>query len=215
MKKLSAMHLRVMNKSRRPVVNDINSMVISRRGGVSATSGVHKPVYNGKVKPGFYVACMGEDNARTMNHTDAAVISIRLPGASTIEFPDAEAVLELRADLEDSRSLDQLSQEKLAEFIKNNLTKVKKVHVHCTYGEIRSRSVAMGIAESLNIGRETEVHAYSYTSVRGFLEIPTSTHAPHQGLFYAGFKATRAASDVEGNGIDQHLIDLKDYDLSP
>ena len=147
-------------------------------------------------KPGFYVACMGEDEVIRLKHDDAAVISIRSPGAQSFSFPDAVATLELRAEPhEDSSGSSTELVQQVTDFLTRNLPLVNKVHIHCTYGEIRSYSLMLGITQSINSYSRgsNNIRCYRYSDLRGFMGIDPGSAIPHQSLGYAGFRATRAA----------------------
>lgn len=208
MKKLSNIHKRLLGLGgKAPALGNPHNKPTSVFGmqvGGTRPRARESEIVKVAAKPGFYIACMGEDDAITTNHEDAAVISIRSPGASRLEFPNAVATLHLESEVHENSRDDTVAMiEKTKEFLLKSLPNIRRLHVHCTYGEIRSYSMVIGMSGALS-SRTDAVNIYRYTGLRGFLTIPDHELAPNQSMSNVGFRAMRAAI-LENKEILNHI----------
>lgn len=104
-----------------------------------------------------YFAYMSAKNAMRIVHKNAYVISIRNPGAEPFAF-DCKEQYNLFVDA-GARSISAQSTEGLGEFILKALAQeCPVIHVHCSYGEVRSYTVVDVLQEiALHKGHDSQV----------------------------------------------------------
>lgn len=163
MVKISKIHQRVQQRS--TVLHVPVPVSTSSRHKRSEESLLTKLAAVSKRPEKFYYAYMSKETAQKADHSGAVVITLRSDGAPTPMRYNAVAQCDIVME-PDVNSFDKEVVSQISDLLIEHLPNCRSLHVHCSYGEIRSYSLVEGFVSGMGASDED---AYCITRNGSFM----------------------------------------------